>query len=977
MPNFGTGDVTMQGGEFQPAVSFSTSKNFAITGPNPAIINTPVGVTFTLAGTLSGAFPLTKTGAGTFVPTNANVGYSGTTTLNAGTLQVSADDNLGTGPLVLNGGVFEIASSFTSSRLVSITGPATIHTPAAGTTLTLNGVMSGGAVSLDKTGSGTLELGGANTFTVPTTVSNGLLRLAGAGTLGNAADLNLTGGGFEIALGAGTKTIGSLSGSGTGVNLNNNTLEIASGSYSGVISGAGGITKYGIGTLDLFGVNTYTGQSTITGGVLRLSAAGTLGANSPLNIGAAGGFEIAAGAGPKIIGTLTGSGGIDLNNNNLAIPDGNFSGGIIGTGSLQKITPGTLTLSGASTYSGGTIITDGTLVVSADNNLGTGDVTMQGGEIQPILSFSTSKNIAINGPNPATINTPPGVNLTLTGTLSGAFPVVHTGGGTLTLTGANTLTGLTSLTAGTIRLNSAAMGPLTMSAGTFLEGAGTINGDLFNDGTISPGFSIGTKTVTGNYTQTAGGTYIAEIDPGGGSDLLNIGGTAMLNGTVDLQPLPGVYLEGSTYIILQAAGGLGGTQFSNLIESHPLTFGINYTPTQAIVFILSSQTIVPESPVVKVSGNAQAFLDYLFCSDGSYTPVEPDIVYVLENLTSLSPEAFVQEIELLTPQQFRGLPLTGLQNTMKVGQIMLSRLNSHDFRFQKRCHDQELQEDLLHDVWVQPVGYYYQQDRRANGVGFDVRTYGFSGGTTLTFGDHLTLGIGTSYLYSNLHWKENAGMAKIHTFSLGPAIGWIEKNWFANFLLLGGRTFYDVDRTIRFAKIQRTAHNDHKSWDLQGTLSGGYRYQVPSVFMHHFYLQPEVNLSVVSIIESGYQERGSQSLDLDVKSKHSSFFRSQINLRMIKDFHINHTCISPSIRVGWLKDVSLQNGKYQSSLYGIDSCKSYFVTRTTSKATDQLVLGAETLISPHERFSFELKYEANIGSRSAIQEGTARLQWEF
>lgn len=106
---------------------------------------------------------------------------------------------------------------------------------------------------------------------------------------------------------------------------------------------------------------------------------------------------------------------------------------------------------------------------------------------------------------------------------------------------------------------------------------------------------------------------------------------------------------------------------------------------------------------------------------------------------------------------------------------------------------------------------------------------------------------------------------------------------------------------IRFAKIQRVAHNDHKSWDLQGTLSGGYRYRVPNSFMRNFYLQPEVNLSVVAIIESGYQERGSQSLDLDVKSKHSSFFRSQIDLRMIKDFHINNTCVSPSLRVGWLK----------------------------------------------------------------------------
>lgn len=387
--------------------------------------------------------------------------------------------------------------------------------------------------------------------------------------------------------------------------------------------------------------------------------------------------------------------------------------------------------------------------------------------------------------------------------------------------------------------------------------------------------------------------------------------------------------------------------------------------------------MIPESPFVGVGGNAQSFLNYLFCDDRSYTPVEPDIVYVLQNLTSLSPEDFVQEIELLTPGQFRGLPLTDLQNSMKVGQTILSRLNSHDFGFQQSCRGQKFQGGPLNDIWVQPLGYYYHQDKRGNGIGFDVRTYGLSSGTTLVFGEHLTLGIGSSYLYSKLHWKENAGIARMHTISLGPAIGWIEKNWFVNFLALGGRTFYDVDRTIRFAKVRRIAHNDHKSWDLQGTLLGGYRYQVPTPFIHNFYLQPEASLSVVSIIESGYQERGGQSLDLDVRSKHSSFFRSQLNLRMIKDIHIKNTCISPSLSVGWLKDVSLQNGKYHSSLYGIDSCKAYFVTRTVSKTVDQLILSAETLISPHKGFSFELKYEANIGSCSATQEGTARLQWEF
>ncbi|MCP5504156.1 MAG: autotransporter-associated beta strand repeat-containing protein, partial [Chlamydiales bacterium] len=551
-------NVVLNGGIWEPSVTPLTS-NKAVSVAAPSFINVPAGFTFTSGGLMTGASGYTKTGTGTLIPTGANVGYSGTTTLNDGTIQVSADNPLGTGTLVLNGGIFEATASFSSSRLVSITGAATIQTTGGGTTLTLNGVISGGAVSLNKTGLGTLELGGANTFTVPTTVTAGLLRLVGAGTLGNAADLNLVGGGFEIATGAGTKTIGALSGAGTGINLNNNILEIASGTYSGVISGTGGITKYGAGTLDLSGVNTYTGQSTINGGVLSLSGAGTLGANSPLNIAAAGTFEITAGAGSKTIGTLTGSGGIDLNNNNLSIPDGNFSGGIIGTGSIQKMTPGTLTLSGVNTYSGGTTITDGILIVGADNNFGTGDVTMQGGEFQPTVSFSTSKNFAITGPNPSTINTPAGVTFTLAGTLSGSFPLTKTGLGTFVPTSANVgYSGTTTLSSGTLQVsadNNLGTGPLVLNGGIFeatasfsssrlvsITGAATIQTTgggttLTLNGTMSGG--VGSLDKTGAGTLEFGGANTFTVPTTVTAGLLRLVGAGTLGNAANLNLVGG------------------------------------------------------------------------------------------------------------------------------------------------------------------------------------------------------------------------------------------------------------------------------------------------------------------------------------------------------------------------------------------------------------------------------------------------------
>jgi len=928
-------------------------------------------VDFTLSGTISGASGFTKIGAGTFIPTGANVAYSGTTTIDAGSIQVGADNNLGTGSLVLNGGTYDVTATFTSPRLISITSPSTIQVTGAGTTLTQSGVVSSTGGSLAKTGAGTLELTALNTFTVPTTATTGNILLSGTGTLGNAGDLTLTGGGFEIAVGAGTKTIGALNGAGTGVNVNNNTLQIASGSYGGNISGSGGITKYGPGTLSLTSATAYTGLSTVTGGILELSGAGTLGASSPLTI-TAGSFEIAPGAGVKTIGTLMGAGsGINLNNNNLNIPDGSFSGPISGTGRVNKISAGTLTFGGVSTYSGGTELLAGTFIVGADNHFGTGDLLLMGGTFQPSASFSTPKGVSITAPS--TIHLAGGVDLTVNGAVSGAADLIKSGGGTLTVaSGANTYTGTTSLTGGRLILSNASFGGVTMSLGTFLEGIGTLIGNLINDGTVSPGFSIGTITVVGDYTQTANGTLIIEIHPSGNSDRLNVTGTANLAGTLLLDPLPGLYNAGTNYTVLSA--GTINNDFDQFLETHPLDFVHNIINDQVIITVLFSQAILPID-FNDLKGNAKSFAEYLFCTDASFLPPGEDLRSVINDLVDLPPDAFKTELVLLTPQQFRALPLTGLQNSMRTADALLSRLNSHDFDWLERCRKRQ-GSTIPHDFWFQPMGYYYKQNERANEFGFDVRTFGWSSGVNFVFWDHMVVGLGANYLYSDLHWAENAGKAKLDTISIGPSIGYLTKNWFVNLALLGGRTFYDVDRTIRFSIIDRTAHNDHKSWDLQAALSGGYRFKF-SQLVSDFYLQPEANLSLINIFESGYQESGANSLNLSVQNKTSSFFRSLIELKMIKDLHFKKVCLTPSLRVGWLKYVSVTDGDYTARLYDQETCHNNFTVETNDKSNDQLVLGAELLASPHDHLSFEIKYEANIGDHFYVQEGTLRLQWDF
>ena len=247
-----------------------------------------------------------------------------------------------------------------------------------------------------------------------------------------------------------------------------------------------------------------------------------------------------------------------MGGNNLST---NVSGTISGAGgSLVKVGTGTLTLSGANTYTGGTTILGGTISVSNDANLGgaSGGLTLTGGTgtLQTTDSFASARPVTLGfagGIIDTMANT-----LTLSGPIGGTGTLNKIGSGTLNLTGNNTYTGGTQVLAGTLSVSSSLASFVFVNNGATLGGSGTIVGNVVNAGMVSPGNSIGTLTINGNYAQSAGSTYQVEVNSSGQGDRVNISGIATLlirrHGQCR-RPAPGSYAPRTTYTILNAAGG--------------------------------------------------------------------------------------------------------------------------------------------------------------------------------------------------------------------------------------------------------------------------------------------------------------------------------------------------------------------------------------------------------------------------------------
>ena len=202
------------------------------------------------------------------------------------------------------------------------------------------------------------------------------------------------------------------------------------------------------------------------------------------------------------------------------------------------------------------------------------NLTFSGGTLQIIDPQTTWPNGFNTLPGTTSTLDTAGNNLIQTGTLSGSGNLTQTGGGTVSLWGdSSAYSGTYRISGGAFNLSTTMGGapvPATVVVGPggLMTGNGPLVGTLINRGTVSPGHSPGTLNVVGSYTQTASGTYLAEIASPSSYDRIAVSGTpgtASLAGTISPVLLSGYRPPGNTVFpgVVTATGGITGT-FSSI-----------------------------------------------------------------------------------------------------------------------------------------------------------------------------------------------------------------------------------------------------------------------------------------------------------------------------------------------------------------------------------------------------------------------------
>ena len=491
---------------------------------------------------------------------------------------------------------------------------------------------------------------------------------------------------------------------------------------------------------------------------------------------------------------------------------------LIGSGGLDKQDLGTLILTGANSYGGGTHVGAGTLQ---------GD------------SASLQGAIA----NDAHLIFDQAGDGSFAGTITGTGDVLKRGSGTLTFAGGHTYSGATTIAGGGLIVLGGLGNSDVVVTGGLLGGTGPLRSLAVHGGTLSPGVPSGTAiaslTVAGNATLDVGSTFAVDLGASAASDRLVAGGRVTLGGgTLSVN---GSGALGSVYQIVSAGGGVTGT-FGAVAQTNDVPFLlpiVTYQPNTVLLTLgLNGPALIAAARTPNQAAAAHGVIDL---------PLTSPVAGAVATLSQAGAPAALDQLSGEIHASLRGAIV---EDGRAIGDNLIDHIG--------QGHRQ---------LWGEArIG-----DRRIDGDGNAAAVRGAVRSLTIgadTGGNRTQIGATAGYSWDRVDGRTYAGAARMEAWRLGAYVA----TDLGDGLLLRGAALYSgwsgmIRRSVVFAALdQKLASRDH------ATMAQGLAALSRKIVVGTARAEPFVSLDWVHLGQSDIRESGGEAALGGTAERHDSVF---------------------------------------------------------------------------------------------------------